>query len=159
MKGYVVITKDKVFEIKTLDLLTWEEDNNTCYGIDLGNECVQKVKKNVFDYLKKLDCENFSTALRYIMKKDKIKDYAIASYDKDSLHFWNGNLELSRKQVELEDITELDKMILVFEKRNNVVVGVDNNHYYIEDNALNRINFNELRFKFEEALDKLTEEL
>ena len=158
MKGYVVITETKVFELKTLDLITWEENDKICYGIDLGNECIQKVERQVFEYLKILDCDNFSKAIRYIMKKGKIKDYAIVSYDKDNLCFWNGNLELSRTKLELEDKSELDKAILVFERRNNVKLGVDNNHYYIEDNALNRLNFYELKFKLEEVFDKLAED-
>lgn len=158
MKGYVVITETKVFELKTLDLITWEENDKVCYGIDLGNECIQKVERQVFEYLKILDCDNFSKAIRYIMKKGKIKDYAIVSYDKDNLCFWNGNLELSRTKLELEDKNELDKAILVFERRNNVKLGIDNNHYYIEDNALNRLNFYELKYKLEEVFDKLAED-
>ena len=159
MKGYIVITETKVFELKTLDLITWEENNKVCYGIDLGNECIQKVERQVFEYLKILDCDNFSKAIRYIMKKGKIKDYAIVSYDKDNLCFWNGNLCLCKKKLDLEDKIELHKTILVFEKRNNVKVGIEEDHYYVEDTPMNRINYNELKYKLEEALDKLNEEI
>lgn len=159
MKGYVVITEDKLFELKALDLITWEEDNKVCYGIDLGNECVQEIEKTVFDYLKKLDCENFHKAIKYVIKKGKIKDFAIVSYDKDNLCFWNGNLELSRKIIDIEEDNELHKTLLVFDRRYNVKVNVDHNHYYIEDTPLNRLNYNELKFKLEETLDKLNEEI
>lgn len=167
MKGYVVITEDKTFEIKELNLISWkEEGKEKKYGVDFGNECVQELEIGVFAYLKKLDDNSFTKALRYIMKKGKLKDYVIAEYDKDDLAFWNNQLELSRKRieedivVEIKDLKErLQQRIKVFERMNNVSVLVEDNHYCIEDNATNRLKFYDTKIKFKEMLNGLIEEI
>lgn len=167
MKGYVVIKENEVFEIKELDLLTWtDDDNKTCYGVSFGNECVQQIEVGVFGYLKKLDCNNFAKAIRYIMKKGKLKDYTICYYDKDELMFYNGELELSKKNVLEEIVADLEEeeiarriveRVVAFERMCGLKIHKYGNHYCIEDTPKNRLEYVRIRERFKQILNDTIE--
>lgn len=171
MKGYIALNKTECFEIKELDLCTWKENNKTYYGINFGNGLVEQLPNDIFNYLKKLDCNNFNKAIKYLLKRFKPTTFTLLEYDKDDLWFYNGNLELSRKRIKNDvvvDITDkkywelANKYLADFSLLNNVEVillGKNKKHCCVEDNAMNRYRYAKLRQEFSLLQDKFVEEL
>jgi hypothetical protein len=171
MKGYLALTKTDCFEIKEIDLCTWKENNKTCYGVNFGYDLIEQLPIDCFNYLKKLDCNNFNKVIKYIAKKVKISSFTLLEYDKDDLWFYNGNLELSRKRIKNDivvDITDKEywelanRYLTDFSLLNGVEVillGKNKKHCCISDNAINRYKYAKLKQEFGLLQERFVEDL
>lgn len=171
MKGYVYANKklNLYQEIRGINFV--KDDNTKTYYIELLNSQdvpidAVPMPRVAYFYLKQ-HVTLLNQALEYLIRKcmDKV-EFTIEKYEKDTMQFYNGNLELSRRHI-LADITipiDIDEYYLLandeldtFNEENNIEVwleGRSDRHCVIKDTDENRLRYEDLRVKFNKMQDE-----
>ena len=175
MKGYVYKKNDKYEEIKSLQFVVsgWV-GKNANFQINLLNEKEElidslNVDKRVYEHLKN-QTKTFTQCMEYILRKLKF-DFEIIKYERDTIWYYSRKIELSRRKIYNDIIVDLDldKFLIIakvwlerfcLENHCNIeLLGTNQRHCVIEDNAYYKVRYEELRERFNKWQDKLVDTL
>lgn len=174
MKGYIYIDKknDYYKEIRNINFSVEKEDNLTNYCIDLCDEddlviVSVPINRTMYFYMKQ-HIERFNQGMEYLIKKVLSKSdifIEIQKFEKETIQYYKGNLELSRRHI-LWEITNnideesyrgfVDEWLDKFKNLTGVeieLLGRSGRHCCIKDTDKNRLNYESLKDQFNSFQD------
>ena len=174
MKGYIYIDKknDYYKEIRNINFSVEKEEAITNYYIDLcdENELVivsVPINRSMYFYMKQ-HIERFNQGMEYLIKKVLSKSdifVEIQKFEKETIQYYKGNLELSRRHILWEITNNIDEEIYLgfvdewLDKFKNLtgveieLLGRSGRHCCIKDTDKNRLNYESLKNQFNSFQD------
>lgn len=118
MKGYMFVDRknDYYKEIRNINFSVEKEDNLTNYCIDLCDEddsviVSLPINRTMYFYMKQ-HIERFNQGMEYLIKKVLSKSdifIEIQKFEKETIQYYQGNLELSRRHILWEITNNIDE--------------------------------------------------
>lgn len=118
MKGYMFVDRknDYYKEIRNINFSVEKEDNLTNYCIDLCDEedlviVSVPINRTMYFYMKQ-HIERFNQGMEYLIKKVLSKSdifIEIQKFEKETIQYYQGNLELSRRHILWEITNNIDE--------------------------------------------------